>query len=111
MVTAVTTRPLRVNSQNEIGDPARRAMPSTTTLALAPIAVALPPRSVPRARAHQIESACDGFAVPAVRDSTSGLMVATYGMLLTTADTTAEPTRISSIANSALPAVASASAC
>ncbi|COX87490.1 Uncharacterised protein [Mycobacterium tuberculosis] len=49
----MTTAPLRVNSQNEMGAPARRAIPSMTTFALAPIAVRLPPKSAPRASAHQ----------------------------------------------------------
>ena len=51
-VTAVTTSPYLVNSQKEIGCRLRAAMPRTTTLALAPMAVALPPRSAPSASAH-----------------------------------------------------------
>jgi len=45
----VTTAPFLVNSQNEIGVPARFATPRTTTLALAPTAVRLPPKSAPSA--------------------------------------------------------------
>ena len=52
MDTAVITAPLRVNSQKEIGWLDRRAMPSMTTLALAPTAVRLPPKSAPSASAH-----------------------------------------------------------
>src|SRR6516164_7217804 len=80
---AVTTAPLRVNSQKEIGLSARRAIPRMTTLALAPTAVRLPPKSVPRTRAHH--SACcwtwpeiDGSSWPMI-----GAMVAAYGTLLT----------------------------
>ena len=53
---ATTTSPLRVNSQKLIGEPYRAAMPRTTTLALAPTAVALPPRSAPMASAHHSTS-------------------------------------------------------
>ena len=65
-VTAVTIAPFRVNSQKVIGWPDRAAIPSTTTFALAPIAVALPPRSAPSASAHHSASACTG-GDPAVR--------------------------------------------
>ena len=41
-----------MKAQNEMGWPLRIAIPSTTTFALAPIAVAFPPRSAPRASAH-----------------------------------------------------------
>src|SRR5688572_13205290 len=90
-VTAVTTRPYLVNCQNVIGVPARSAMPRTTTLAEAPMAVALPPRSAPRARAHQ--STWDWLVLPLLltMSATTGLVVATYGMLSMIADSTVEP--------------------
>ena len=66
MVTAVTIAPFLVNSQNEIGEPDRVAMPRTTTLALAPIAVGLPPKSAPMASDHHSASAWTGSAMPSV---------------------------------------------
>ena len=48
---AVATRPCVVNCQKLTGDPVRAAIPVTTTLAPAATAVALPPRSAPRANA------------------------------------------------------------
>ena len=61
-VTAVTTSPYLVKCQNEIGWPLRAAMPMITTFALAPTAVAFPPRSDPSASAHHSEVACVGAA-------------------------------------------------
>jgi hypothetical protein len=58
MVTAVTMAPFLVNSQNEMGEPDRIAMPRMTTLALAPIAVRFPPKSAPIATDHQRALAC-----------------------------------------------------
>ena len=52
IVRMVTTAPLRVNSQKLMGCPSRAAMPSITTLALAPTAVRFPPKSAPAARDH-----------------------------------------------------------
>ena len=45
MVTKVTMSPYFVKCQNEILCPLRAAIPMTTTFALAPTAVAFPPRS------------------------------------------------------------------
>jgi len=53
----VTTMPYRVKVPKEMGWPSRAAIPVTTTLALAPIAVALPPRPAPRANAHHSDIA------------------------------------------------------
>ena len=52
IVIAVITTPLRLSSQKLIGSPARSAMPIATTFALAPTAVALPPKSALAASAH-----------------------------------------------------------
>src|SRR5690606_24984595 len=88
-----------------IGCPERPAMPTTTTLAEAPIAVALPPRHEPSASDHHTgcrTGACSvesgrllGSPAPSWRttfamSSTSGLIVATYGMLSTTAESPAD---------------------
>lgn len=52
VLSAVTTRPYRVNRQKLIGCPARLAMPMATTLALAAMAVPLPLKQAPSANAH-----------------------------------------------------------
>src|SRR4028119_1791185 len=92
MVTVATIKPYLVNCQNEMGWPLRAAMPMITTLALAPTAVALPPRSAPAASAHHNPVAW-GVSPPALATSpwTSGDMVATYGMLSTMPDSRPEP--------------------
>src|SRR5690606_38356838 len=91
-VTAVTISPYLVNCQKLIGAPLRAAMPSTTTLAAAPTAVALPPRSAPNASAHH--STCAGSPPCAATScSTIGLMLATYGMVSTIADPPADTPR------------------
>lgn len=51
-MTTATMAPYLLNSQKEMGWPLRLAMPVATTLALAPIAVALPPRSAPSSSTH-----------------------------------------------------------
>ncbi|KZB79177.1 hypothetical protein AVL48_16360 [Amycolatopsis regifaucium] len=63
-----------MNSQKEMGLPARAAMPRTTTLALAPMAVALPPKSAPRARGYQRASEWVGSAMSLVSPNTSGII-------------------------------------
>ncbi len=80
-----------MNSQNRIGVPLRAAMPVTTTFALAPTAVALPPRSAPRARAHHRAEPFAWSGAACTRPATSGAIVATYGMLSTMPDMAAEP--------------------
>ena len=52
-------------------------MPRTTTLALAPIAVRLPPKSAPMASDHHNASAWTGSAMPSVSCCTIGLIAAT----------------------------------
>src|SRR5829696_3857337 len=75
-VTAATIRPYLVKVQKLIGLPAPSARPSTTTLAEAPTAVALPPKSAPSANAHH--STCDWpVLLAATRSATMGLIVAT----------------------------------
>src|SRR5262245_498710 len=88
--TTATTAPYLANSQNPIGYPLRFAIPTTTTFALAPTAVAFPPRSAPRARAHQSTVGSDPGGACATRSDTTGAMVATYGMLSTIAESPAE---------------------
>src|SRR6516164_7662969 len=102
---AVTTAPLRVNSQKEMGLSARRAIPRMTTLALAPTAVRLPPRSVPRTRAHH--RAC-GLAWPIDGSSwaTIGAIVAAYGTLLMKPLNTNDTARINIVVSKACPPVA-----
>ena len=73
----VTTAPLRVNSQNEMGLSARRAIPSMTTFALAPTAVRLPPKSAPRASAHHSASGWAKSGMLPASSATMGVMVAT----------------------------------
>src|SRR5690606_5788330 len=108
-VTAVTISPYLVNCQKLIGAPLRAAMPSTTTLAAAPTAVALPPRSAPNASAHH--STCADSPPPACTSSaTIGLIVATNGMLSTIAETTADPNSSPIVVSSGCPAVASTAA-
>ena len=53
---AVTTAPRLVKSQKDTGLPERCAIPMTTTLALAPTAVRLPPSTVPSTSAHHSTS-------------------------------------------------------
>src|SRR5690606_27013309 len=85
------------------------AMPSTTTLAAAPTAVALPPRAAPNASAHH--STCADSPPPACTSSaTIGLSVATNGMLSTIAETTADPNSSPIVVSSGCPAVASTAA-
>src|SRR6202012_4241904 len=104
----VTSTPLRVNCQNEIGLPDFSAMPTMTMLALDPTAVRLPPRSPPRANDHHMTSggACRGMTD--ARWLTIGVMVATYGTLSMIPDSNIETPRISIVVNSTLPPVASA---
>src|SRR5674476_1639961 len=90
-VTTATSEPYFVNSQKEIGWPLRFAIPATTTLALAPIAVALPPRSAPRTSAHHKPFWPPSGPFPLTSWSTTGDMVATNGMLSTIADNAADP--------------------
>ena len=72
----MTMAPFLVNSQKEMGELDRIAIPRTTTLALAPIAVRFPPKSAPIASDHHSASACAGSAMPSVSWSTIGLMAA-----------------------------------
>ena len=76
-VTAVTTSPYLVKCQNEIGCPLRAAIPMITTFALAPTAVAFPPRSDPSASAHHSEVACAEPPPASTRSLTIGARVAT----------------------------------
>jgi hypothetical protein len=73
----VTTAPLRVNSQKEMRLSERLAIPSMTTLALAPTAVRFPPKSAPSARAHHNALACASFGIAAASSLTIGAIVAT----------------------------------
>jgi hypothetical protein len=102
-------QPYFVNCQKLIGLPDFSAMPSTMTLAEAPTAVTLPPRSAPRASAHH--NTCD-CRVPsaATSSATTGLIVATYGMLSTMADRIADPHCSPIEASSNRPSTASAAA-
>ena len=77
IVTTVTMQPLRVNPQKEIGVAVVSAMPSMTTLALAPMAVTFPPKSAPSASAHHSDVGLRGSGMPADESQTIGLMVAT----------------------------------
>ena len=52
MLTTVTKIPYFANCKYEILMPALCAKPTATTFALAPIIVALPPKSAPKAKAH-----------------------------------------------------------
>ena len=78
----------------------------TTTLALAPTAVAFPPRSAPSARAHHSDVA-SGPVPLATRAATRGAIVATYGMLSTTPLITADPNSSSVAASRNCPPTAS----
>lgn len=51
-MTKARTRPYFAHRQNEIGCPLGTAIPTATTLVLAPTAVASPPRSAPEGGAH-----------------------------------------------------------
>src|SRR5687767_14683397 len=110
MVMTVTTSPYRVNSQKEMGRPLRSASPRMTTLADAPTAVALPPRSAPNASDHHNTRVDSPPPLALTNSATTGLMVATYGMLSTTADSTADPHSRTMDPSSSRPCTASAAA-
>jgi hypothetical protein len=60
-----------------MGLPWRRAIPSMTTLALAPTAVRLPPKSAPSASAHHSTSGWAKSGMFAASSLTMGVIVAT----------------------------------
>ena len=70
--------------------------------------VALPPRSAPSARAHHSDWACSPPPSAATRSATTGLIVATYGMLSTSAEITADPHSSPTAAPARRPSAASA---
>ena len=104
----MTTKPLRVNSQNEMGLPDRLAIPSITTLALAPHGgqVATEVGAEGKRPPQHIRV---GPVGQARGDLTSlGVIVATYGTLSMMPDTGAPDTpRISIVVDSASPPVIS----
>ena len=66
-------------------------MPIATTLALAAIAVPLPLKQAPSAKAHHSALPGLGVGACAAMPSTTGVIVAVYGMLSTKAPTTDDP--------------------
>jgi len=97
--------PIFINSKNLIGLPWRLAISDTITLAEALTSVALPPKSTPIASAHQ--SGPVGIPDCSPTFLISGIMVATNGMLLTTAEKIADPQRTSVVIATMLPFVLS----
>ena len=66
-------------------------MPMATTLALAAIAVPLPLKHAPSANAHHSARPVSASGAWAAIPSTTGVIVAVYGMLSTNAPSTADP--------------------
>src|ERR1700756_1619796 len=89
-----------------MGLSARRAIPRMTTLALAPTAVRLPPRSVPRTRAHHSAWGLTWPATDGISWATIGAMAAAYGTLLMTPLHTNDNARIDIVVSKACPPVA-----
>ena len=86
-----------------MGYPSLSAIAVLTTLAEAPMGVALPPMSVPKASAQ----ASGGKGIPALCDipAITGTMVAAKGILSIIADANAENQRITGITILRLPPV------
>ena len=78
-----------------------------TGLALAPTAVMFPPKPAPMASAHHIACTWPGLGTVVARSATTGVMVATYGMLSMRPESTPETTSITIEAKTGSPPLTS----
>ena len=82
------------NRRKLIGCPSRAAIPATITFADAPISVPLPPRHAPSDSAHHTGIIASRPPSASSIAFSVGIIVATNGMLSTTADAAADTPRM-----------------
>ena len=96
-----------MNGRKRIRCPARSAIPATIRFALAPTSEPFPPRHAPSASDHHSGISPSGPPKLGAIDLISGIIVATNGMLSTTAEATAEIHMMASAVTARSPPVVS----